>query len=154
MVTLRFARDTVAGLFFMAIGGTFVALAGDLELGTATRMAAGYFPRLLGILLMVLGALISLKGSLTPKKKREPLYQFDLKRLFILCVAVLAFAATLQFGLLIAMSLMVGIACLANDRPSLKETLTLIVAINTIIAIIFIGALDLEIALLPSWGGA
>ncbi len=138
----------------MAIGGTFVALAGDLELGTATRMAAGYFPRLLGILLMVLGALISLKGSLTPKKKREPLYQFDLKRLIILCAAVLAFAATLQFGLLIAMSLMVGIACLANDRPSLKETLALIVAINTIIAIIFIGALDLEIALLPSWGGA
>ncbi len=138
----------------MAIGGTFVALAGDLELGTATRMAAGYFPRLLGILLMVLGALISLKGSLTPKKKREPLYQFDLKHLFILCAAVLAFAATLQFGLLIAMSLMVGIACLANDRPSLKETLALIVAINTIIAIIFIGALDLEIALLPSWGGA
>ena len=138
----------------MAIGGTFVALAGDLELGTATRMAAGYFPRLLGILLMVLGALISLKGSLTPKNKREPLYQFDLKRLFILCAAVLAFAATLQFGLLIAMSLMVGIACLANDRPSLKETLALIVAINTIIAIIFIGALDLEIALLPSWGGA
>ena len=138
----------------MAIGGTFVALAGDLELGTATRMAAGYFPRLLGILLMVLGALISLKGSLTPKKKREPLYQFDLKRRFLVCVAVLAFAATLQFGLLIAMSLMVGIACLANDRPSLKETLALIVAINTIIAIIFIGALDLEIALLPSWGGA
>ena len=52
------------------------------------------------------------------------------------------------------MSLMIGIACLANDRPSLKETLALIVAINTIIAIIFIGALDLEIALLPSWGGA
>ena len=154
MVTLRFARDTVAGLFFMAIGGTFVALAGDLELGTATRMAAGYFPRLLGILLMVLGALISLKGSLTPKKKRERLYQFDLKRLFILCAAVLAFVTTLQFGLLIAMSLMIGIACLANDRPSLKETLALIVAINTIIAIIFIGALDLEIALLPSWGGA
>lgn len=154
MVTLRFARDTVAGLFFMAIGGTFVVLAGDLELGTATRMAAGYFPRLLGILLIILGAIISLKGSLTPKKPREPLYCFDLKRLAILCAAILCFAATLQFGLLIAMSLMIGIASLANYRSNLKETIVLIITIDSIIALIFIGALDLEIALLPSWGGA
>lgn len=138
----------------MVIGGIFVALANDLELGTATRMAAGYFPRLLGILLMILGAIISLKGSLTPKKPREPLYRFDLKRLTILCAAILCFAATLQFGLLIAMSLMIGIASLANDRQSLKETVALIITIDTIIALIFIGALDLEIALLPSWGGA
>ena len=81
MIKARFARDTVGGLFFAAIGLAFVLGAQTLPMGEASRMASGYFPRLLGYCLIFLGLVISLKGTFSAKKPHEIIYRFDLKKL-------------------------------------------------------------------------
>jgi hypothetical protein len=61
-VTLN-RKDLLAGMFFVACGGFFCFRAlVDLSIGTALRMGSGYFPIMLGIVLMGLGAAIALKS--------------------------------------------------------------------------------------------
>ncbi|MBV5331034.1 tripartite tricarboxylate transporter TctB family protein, partial [bacterium] len=55
-------KDFFAGLLFMAFGLAALVLSGDYTIGTAARMGAGYFPRVLGILLLGMGALLALRG--------------------------------------------------------------------------------------------
>ena len=55
-------RDVAAGILFVAIGGWFVVSALELELGTALRMGPGYFPLVLAGLLILLGALVVIRG--------------------------------------------------------------------------------------------
>jgi hypothetical protein len=53
-------KDFYAGLLFVAFGVFAIIIARDYPLGTAARMGPGYFPRLLGMLLIVLGVALSL----------------------------------------------------------------------------------------------
>ena len=150
MIKARFARDTVGGLFFTAIGLAFVLGAQALPMGDASRMASGYFPRLLGYCLIFLGLVISLKGTFSAKKPHEIIYRFDLKKLIILGAALLAFAFLLEpAGLLIALSVLVFVSSFAGERRSLKNALLLTFAIDIFVVVIFVGAIGLEVNLLP-----
>jgi putative tricarboxylic transport membrane protein len=63
VVRIRNPRDFWAGALFVAFGMAAVILGSRYNLGTAARMGPGYFPRILGILLIALGAIISARGS-------------------------------------------------------------------------------------------
>ena len=49
-------RDVVGGLVVMAIGAGFLLFGQELEMGTSFRMGPGYFPTILSILMIGLGA--------------------------------------------------------------------------------------------------
>ena len=68
---LQNPRDFLAGLLFMSFGAAALAMSQSYAIGTAARMGPGYFPRALGILLIVLGALLSLRGF-RPRWSRSP----------------------------------------------------------------------------------
>ena len=77
MPAIRHPKDFVAGLIFLAFGIAAIALSSGYPLGTAARMGPGYFPRILGILLVVLGAALTLRalrlhGSPIPSWKWRP----------------------------------------------------------------------------------
>ena len=55
-------KDFVSGLMFMAVGGGFAWGAVDYEIGEAARMGPGYFPFMLGMILLGLGALVAFNG--------------------------------------------------------------------------------------------
>ncbi len=151
MMHARLARDTVAGLFFAAIGLVFVLGSADLPMGEASRMASGYFPRLLGYCLIFLGSVISIKGTFSEKKPREVIYRFAVVKALILGIALLAFAFLLEpAGLLIALSALVFISSLASEKRTLKEALMLTAAIDLLVVVIFIWGIGLEVDLLPS----
>ena len=99
MIHARLARDTVAGLFFAAIGLAFVLGSADLPMGEASRMASGYFPRLLGYCLMFLGIIISIKGTFSEKKPHEIIYRFAAIKALILGIARGASYCTVCSGL-------------------------------------------------------
>ena len=62
MAVVRSPKDLVAGLMFIAVGIAAIVIASNYTLGTAARMGPGYFPRILGILMIVLGAVIALRS--------------------------------------------------------------------------------------------
>ncbi len=62
MGIIRSPKDFWAGILFIAIGIGAIVVGSNYNLGTAARMGPGYFPRILGIMLIVLGAIVALGG--------------------------------------------------------------------------------------------
>src|SRR4030095_6117197 len=62
VVRIRDPKDFWAGVLFILIGIAAIIIGSRYKLGTAARMGAGYFPRILGILLIALGGIISLRA--------------------------------------------------------------------------------------------
>ena len=147
MIHARLARDTVAGLFFAAIGLAFVLGSADLPMGEASRI----FPRLLGYCLMFLGIIISIKGTFSEKKPHEIIYRFAAIKALILGIALLAFAFLLEpAGLLIALSVLVFVSSLASEKRKLKEALILTAVIDLLTVVVFVWGIGLEVDLLPA----
>jgi O-antigen ligase len=152
MLHARLARDTVGGLFFAAIGLAFVLGSNHLPMGEAARMASGYFPRLLGYCLIFIGLVISIRGTFSEKKSHEIIYRFALKKVLLIGIALLAFAFLLEpAGLWIALSVLVFISSFASEKRGIREALILTVVIDLLVAAVFVGAIGLEINLLPPW---
>lgn len=152
MLHARLARDTVGGLFFAAIGLAFVLGSNHLPMGDAARMASGYFPRLLGFCLIFTGLVISIRGTFSEKKPHEIIYRFALKKVVLIGIALLAFAFLLEpAGLWIALSVLVFISSFASEQRSIREALILTVVVDLLVTAVFVGAIGLEINLLPAW---
>lgn len=152
MLHARLARDTVGGLFFAAIGLAFVLGSNHLPMGEAARMASGYFPRLLGYCLIFIGLAISIRGTFSEKKSHEIIYRFALKKVLLIGIALLAFAFLLEpAGLWIALSVLVFISSFASEQRSICEALILTVVVDLLVTAVFVGAIGLEINLLPAW---
>lgn len=152
MLHARLARDTVGGLFFAAIGLAFVLGSNHLPMGEAARMASGYFPRLLGYCLIFIGLAISIRGTFSEKKSHEIIYRFALKKALLIGIALLAFAFLLEpAGLWIALSVLVFISSFASEQRSIREALILTVVVDLLVTAVFVGAIGLEINLLPAW---
>src|SRR4029453_15677805 len=108
---VRSVADFLAGLMFVAFGAAAIIIGRDYPMGSAMRMGPGYFPRILGALLGVLGVGIlvpSLAGS------RAPAPSFSLKPLALILASVIAFALSVErLGIVAAVVLVVGISALA-----------------------------------------
>jgi hypothetical protein len=62
MSWIKGPKDFWSGMLFMAFGLIAVAVSSGYRMGIAARMGPGYFPRGLGVLLLILGAIIALRG--------------------------------------------------------------------------------------------
>ena len=64
-MSIKSQKDFFAGLMFMGVGGAFAWGATTYNIGTGARMGPGYFPLILGILLAVIGLVITFKAITT-----------------------------------------------------------------------------------------
>ena len=56
------SKDFWGGLMLIALGGTTVLVSRAYPMGTVLRMGAGYFPTVLGGILVVFGLILLVKG--------------------------------------------------------------------------------------------
>ena len=146
-VRVRSQQDTLAGLLFLAvaIGGLWVSQ--DYPLGTAVRMSAGYVPRLLCILLALLGAFI-LASGLTVDGAR--LGRVRLRPVLLIPAAVAAFALTIQtLGLVLATLLITLLGSYATPRARLRDVLTTAAVLAVLTVAIFVWGIGLIIPIWP-----
>ncbi|HEU4621342.1 MAG TPA: tripartite tricarboxylate transporter TctB family protein [Burkholderiaceae bacterium] len=87
---IKSVPDFVSGLTFIVIGAAVMWLAGDYNPGTAARMGPGYFPRLLGGVLALLGVIIGAQAIVqkTPEGHDAP---FPLRNVLMTLIAIAAF---------------------------------------------------------------
>ena len=105
MALIRHPKDFWAGVLFIAFGGAACVIALDYAMGTAARMGPGYFPRVLGLLLSALGALLVLRSF---KLQGAPLSFPTFKPIVIVLSSVLLFGLVVnRTGLVIATLLLV-----------------------------------------------
>lgn len=134
----------VAGIAGLLIGVFAIWESWDYPMGSVTRMGPGYFPFLLGIVLMALsiGILVFERRVSEGGDIRAPAF----RGLLWVPLAVVAFAAMVErFGLAPAIIAAVFLSAQADDDLGWKETAVLALATAAVCAIVFIFILGLPL---------
>lgn len=150
---IRNAKDFWSGVMFIAFGLFFAGFARQYDMGTAARMGPAYFPTMLGLLLMFIGATISFKGLRADAEEGHgAVDRFHFKPLILVLGAVVAFALLLRpGGLLVALLALIFISSLGSGEFKLKEILPLAIGLCLLVVAVFIWGLGLTIPVLPAF---
>jgi len=116
MAFIRHPKDFFAGLLFIAFGIAAIVIGGNYPSGTAARMGPGYFPRLLGALLISLGAIIALRGL---KLAGKPIALGSLKPIVIVLGSIVAFGLSSPYIGLVLASVIAGPLAFCYGRAAL-----------------------------------
>lgn len=86
-------KDFVAGLMFILTGAVSMFIARDYPFGSALRMGPGYFPSVLGGILVAFGNYVMIQGLRKPEKLEAG---WSLRALFVLPVAMIVFGILME----------------------------------------------------------
>jgi hypothetical protein len=148
MGRLLTSKDFLAGNLYMAFGLLGLWLGRTLEIGTANAMEAGYFPRLVCMLLVALGAALAVMALLRPGEAPE---RGTWRPFVFVTLSCLAFALLLRpLGLVLTLLISTVLARFAggNLRPLALVLLCLILIVANVG--IFVIALRIPIPLWPT----
>jgi Tripartite tricarboxylate transporter TctB family len=146
MGIIRNPKDFWSGVLFIAVGVFAIAYGSKYTLGTAARMGPGYFPRILGILLIGLGAILALRalrlqGAHIPAWKWRPT--------IIVLGSVVLFGHILQtVGLALSTLILIVLSSAASHEFRWKEATLVGIGLAVLAVGVFIIGLKLT---LPIW---
>ena len=140
--------DVWSGLLLVLFGAGGVWLALNLRLGTAISMGPGYFPLMIYCCIIVLGAVIAVRGL---KTTQAPFGRILWRPLLVITAAVLAFWLLIEpAGFVIAASVLMLISIAAQRRLSWLQAI-IFTAISVLFAtLLFVVALKLPFPLWPT----
>ena len=150
---LKNPKDFWAGVMFAVIGFAFAIIVKVYEypMGTASRMGAGYFPYVLGIVMGVLGLLILGQALLTTG---GPIGKFAWRPLIWVLSAFVIFGLTAKFlGLVIAILLLVVISSYGGHEHRWKEAIISSVILAAGSIAVFVYGLKLPFPIWPEFFG-
>ena len=142
-------KDVWGGLMLIAIGAATVFIARDYPFGTALRMGPGYFPVILGALLILFGLAI-LAGGLRRGEQVEG--SWSARALIILPLSLILFGLLMQYaGFVPAMLVLIFGSGLAGTDFKLIEMILFSVLLTALCAIVFVWALGLPYPLIAGY---
>jgi len=149
-VRIRSPRDFWAGAMFIAFGAFFTAWAFlHYQMGSAVRMGPGYFPALLGALLVALGLFILVKSLAVDGPKVDA---FHFKPLLLVSGSVVAYGYLMQpGGLVVATVAAVIIGALGGEEFRWKEAAALTVVLVLFSWLVFVKGLTLPFPMCPDF---
>jgi hypothetical protein len=149
-LSIKNEKDFWTGLLYLAFGGGGVYLAQDFGMGSASRMGPGYFPVVLGSLLLLFGA-ISLARSLV--QPGEALGAVAWKPIALVCGATALFAFLLvKAGLLLALLALILVSAKASLKFRLEWKATAAMfGLIAFCALVFVKGLGVPMTLLGNW---
>jgi hypothetical protein len=162
-MNIKSQKDFFSGLMFMGVGVAFAWGASTYTIGNGARMGPGYFPLMLGVLLAVLGSVITFKALVVETIDGDKVGKFAWKPLFFIIAANLVFGACIgglpkfgipPMGLIIGIFALTFIASNAGEEFSFKAV-TILAAILAIMSYLaFIVLLKLQFPVWPVFASA
>jgi hypothetical protein len=147
MAVVRSPKDLVAGLLFMATGIAAIAIATKYTLGTAARMGPGYFPRILGILMIVLGAILALRSL---RVSGPPLPGWKWRPVLVTLGSVVMFGLIVNHaGLVVSTILLIVLASAASHEFRPREAVISGIVLSALAVGVFVIGLKLQIGIWP-----
>ncbi len=148
-MNIKSQKDFFSGLMFMSVGAAFAWGATKYSVGTGARMGPGYFPLMLGVLLAVLGAVITFKSLVVETAGGDKVGSWAWKPLIFIILANLSFGVLLAglpsiklpaMGMIAGIYVLTFIASMAEPGWKVKNTfiLSTILAIGSYIAFVVI----------------
>ncbi|MCF8167644.1 MAG: tripartite tricarboxylate transporter TctB family protein [Rhodoferax sp.] len=157
-MNIKSQKDFFSGLMFMCIGVAFAWGASAYTIGNGARMGPGYFPLALGVLLAVLGGIITFKALVVETMDGDKIGKFAWKPLFFIILANLVFGAMIgglprfnlpPMGLIIGIYALTFIASFAGDEFKFKEVAILATILAVLSYLAFIKLLNLQFPVWP-----
>jgi hypothetical protein len=147
-------KDFWAGVMFVGFGTLFAGFGSRYTFGTAAHMGAGYFPTMLGLILVGLGLIVAI-GALSPKAGAEKVERFAWSTLLLVLGPIVLFGLLLDaLGLVLCLFMLVAIASYASHEFSWKATFGNAAVLIALCLLVFVYALKLQFSLWPAFFGA
>ncbi|MDP2449954.1 MAG: tripartite tricarboxylate transporter TctB family protein [Polaromonas sp.] len=159
-MNIKSQKDFFAGLMFMGVGVAFAWGATTYNVGTGARMGPGYFPLMLGVLLALIGVVITFKALVVETVGGDKIGKWAWKPLVYIIAANVVFGILLAglpaikfpaFGMIVAIYALTFIASMAEAGWKFKTTFILatVLAVGSYVA--FVLALKLQFPVWPSF---
>jgi hypothetical protein len=146
-IRVRNPQDLLAGLLFLAIASGALWVAWDYPTGSAVRMSSGYVPRLLCLLLAVIGVFVALRSFVV---EGPDLTAVRPRPLLLITAAVVVFAFSIQtLGLVLATALITIIGGFASPQVRIVEMIAAAAVLAVMTTAIFIWGIGLPISIWP-----
>lgn len=159
-MNIKSQKDFFSGLMFMGVGVAFAWGATKYTIGTAARMGPGYFPLLLGVIMAIIGAVITFKALVVKTPDGDKIGAWAWRPLGYIIAANLVFGILLAglpsiklpaFGLIIGIYALVIIAAMAEPDWKFKRSLILATVLAVGSYLVFIKGLGLTFPVWPSF---
>ena len=145
---------------FMGVGVAFAWGATTYNVGNGARMGPGYFPLYLGVLMTILGAVITFQSLVIETMGGDKIGKWAFKPLVLIILANLVFGVLLAglpslgipaMGLIIAIYALVFIASMAESGWKVKNTFILATILAAGSYVAFVMALKLQFQVWPAF---
>jgi putative tricarboxylic transport membrane protein len=147
----RNAKDFWTGLIYILFGSSVIFIARDYTMGNAFRMGPAYFPTVLSVILILIGAISLIRSFITPG---TPIGAFAFKGLTLVSVSVLVFGFIVRgAGLAVALPLLVIISAYASTRFRWRPTLLMAVGLTIFCSLVFLKGLGIPLPIIGPWFG-
>lgn len=159
-MNIKSQKDFFSGLMFMGVGVAFAWGASSYTIGNGARMGPGYFPLVLGVLLAVLGSVITFKALVVETVDGDKIGSFAWRPLIFIILANLVFGAMIgglpsigvpPMGLIAGIYALTFIACLAGDGFKIRDVLLLATVLAVFSYLAFIKLLNLQFPVWPAF---
>jgi hypothetical protein len=138
---LRHRKDLLAGLLLLLIGGIASVVALGYPFGSAMRMGPGYFPTVLGGILGLFGAYLSVRGI---RSAGNCAIGWNWRPVALLTLAIVLFGFIMvRLGLIPALLAMIFVSALAGREFRFKEVALLAVSLSVLAVAVFLYVLKL-----------
>ena len=145
---MRSNKDFWAGIMLIVIGAGAVTVAGGYRFGSALKMGPGFFPTVLGWILILFGVAIMATGLVGKEKIKESLSV----RALILLLAVLLFGVLMKFaGFVPALAVLVFCSAAAGKEFKFLEVLLLTIGLTALSVALFIWGIGLPYPLIKGF---
>ena len=140
-------KDFWAGLSLIATGAIAIYIARNYQFGTSLRMGPGYFPTVLGGMLVAFGIIIGAKGLRSDAEKLEE--SWSLRALIVLPLALVLFGLLIdRAGFIPAMLVLIVGSAAATAQSRWIEVALFSVFLTAMCVVVFIWALGLPYELI------
>ena len=148
-IGLRDNKGFWSGLMFIGVGMATLTVAVEYRLGSALRIGPGYFPSVLGGILILLGILVLAKALKNP----EPLAgKWSLRALILLPLSLVLFGWLMEHaGFVPALVVLIVGSSAAGEEFNALEALMLAGVLTCGSVAVFIWGLGLPFPLIAGW---
>ena len=147
MVQIRSSKNLWAGLLFAGFGAVGLVLGRHYQLGTAFQMGPGYFPRLVGWGLVLIGGWMAVMSLIV---NGERVQRFMLRPLVLVLGSVVTFALIVRpLGLFAATVLAIIMAGAGGSDFRARELVVLALGLAAGAVLVFIWGLGLPFSAWP-----
>jgi len=140
------SKDFWAGLMLIALGAMTILIGRAYPMGTVLRMGAGFFPTVLGYILVVFGAILVIKGVRSTDRIER---NWSLRALFVIPVTLALFGLLIErIGFAPSLLLLIVGSAAASSEFRLLEALSFGAILTALCVAVFIWGLGLPYPLL------